>query len=70
MMEMDISFDPADEAIKKRLRAIVERIMARCRQFGATIGSMMGTHLVPANEKYSGKFCDIHANANQSDDHK
>ena len=61
--ELILHFDDSDEAVLKRIKGMVELILARCRQSGATLKGLVGAVLgiSPTKEKHT--FIDIHAEA-------
>lgn len=50
----------------KRIKSMVERILARCRQCGATLKGLTGVTLGTSPTKDRNVFVDIHAEANQA----
>lgn len=63
MLVHELQDGGADDAIMKRIRDIVERILARCRQSGCTLKGLVGVVLGNSPTKNS-TFIDMHAEAN------
>jgi hypothetical protein len=54
--------DPDKHAMMERIKNLVQRILAKCRQGGTTLRGLQGINLSrPAN---SSRFVDLHAAAN------
>jgi hypothetical protein len=59
--ELNSESDPIQDLIMKRIRAIAERIIARCRQQGANLNYIVGSGVSPVTAKPTNEFVDIYA---------
>lgn len=59
--ELTQHFDDTDEAVMKRIRAMVERILAKCRQYNSTLKGLAGCVTASSPTKDRHTFVDMHA---------
>ena len=57
--ELNSESEPIEDIIMKRIRAIAERIIARCRQQGANLNHIVGSSVSPVAAKPTNNFVDI-----------
>lgn len=65
MAELINNFGDSDEAVLKRIRGMVERILAKCRQYSTTIKGLVGVKAGISPTKDRNQFLDMHAEASK-----
>lgn len=64
MLLNELHLAGTDDAIMRKVRQMVDRILAKCRQSGCLLKGLVGVNLSQSPMKESQNFVDMHAQAN------